>query len=400
MIVAPPCADEESRLEALLRYKVLDTEPEGPYDDLVALAADICQRPIALISLVDKERQWFKAKVGIDARQTERDVAFCAHAIHQHDVLMVPNALEDERFCDNPLVAGDPHIRFYAGAPLITPDGHALGTLCVIDQQPGELSAEQTISLQILARQVVSQLELRLSNSKLRVLIKEKDNFIRLMSHDLRSAFGVVITFSSMLKRRYRQMTGDQALDIVDKIHRNSTQGLSLLDSLLSWSCLQDETEKLVDDNVDLTAASRESIEYLADTAQEKGVAIKLDSEPRLRICVNGKLLRSVIQNLLHNAIKFSKPAGEILLQIGTENTRTCITVTDHGVGMPQAKAERLFSSAVPSSKGTNGELGSGVGTQLIRDFVDHYRGNIKVRSAPDAGTSIKILLPARAGGC
>jgi len=164
---APLSPREEQRIVKLLSYNILDTEPETAYDDLTQLAAYICQTPIALVSLVDSERQCFKSAVGLTVKETHRDWAFCAHAILQPDGLIVPDARADDRFADNPLVTGEPHIRFYAGMPLITADDLALGTLCVIDTQPRNLSSEQICALQCLSRQVMSQLELRLNHQKL-----------------------------------------------------------------------------------------------------------------------------------------------------------------------------------------------------------------------------------------
>ena len=158
---APTLGQEKKRLKVLWQYEVLDTVPEEVFDDLTELAARICEAPIALISLVDETRQWFKSKVGTTVKETSRDVSFCAHAIRQTGVFIVPDATKDERFAENPLVRSDPKIRFYAGAPLITPDGYALGTLCVIDKVPRELRPDQKQALAILARHVVSQLELR-----------------------------------------------------------------------------------------------------------------------------------------------------------------------------------------------------------------------------------------------
>jgi GAF domain-containing protein len=145
--------DETRRLAALGRYRILDTEPERSFDDLTLLASHICGTPIALITLIDKDRQWFKSRVGVDLTETSRSVAICAHAIQQHDIFIVPDTLESEAFKNNPYVAGEPHIRFYAGAPLITPDGHALGTLCVMDRVPRTLTADQVDALEALRRQ-------------------------------------------------------------------------------------------------------------------------------------------------------------------------------------------------------------------------------------------------------
>lgn len=175
----PVPAHEAKRLKVLWQYEVLDTVPEEIFDDLTELAARICEAPIALISLVDEKRQWFKSRIGISLQETSRDVSFCAHAINQPDLFIVPDATKDERFEHNPVVVSDPKIRFYAGAPLVTPDGYALGTLCVIDKVPRQLGRDQQHALRILARHVVSQLELRRRSRELAGVRAENEKLRR-----------------------------------------------------------------------------------------------------------------------------------------------------------------------------------------------------------------------------
>ncbi|BAU14765.1 hypothetical protein LEP3755_53180 [Leptolyngbya sp. NIES-3755] len=176
---------EAARLEALKQYRILDTPPEQTYDDFTLLASFICEAPIALISLIDTERQWFKSKVGLEVAETPRAVSFCA-TIKSPETLIVNDARLDAQFMSNPLVTADPDIRFYAGAPLVTPDGHILGSLCVIDRKPRELSESQKRSLEALARQVVVQLELRRVSTRLAEAldqIKQMEGLIPICSY-------------------------------------------------------------------------------------------------------------------------------------------------------------------------------------------------------------------------
>lgn len=166
---------ETERLHTLRGYGILDTHPEDRFDELTWLAATICRTPMSLISLVDEDRQWFKSKIGLETCQTARRDAFCAHAIMSPEVFIVPDAKQDSRFADNPLVLGEPHIRFYAGAPLTAPNGHHLGALCVIDRIPRRLSDEQLQALRILSRQVVAQLVLGKQLQDLRGALHSRD---------------------------------------------------------------------------------------------------------------------------------------------------------------------------------------------------------------------------------
>jgi anti-sigma regulatory factor (Ser/Thr protein kinase) len=188
-------ADEGARLAALREYRILDTEPEQSYDDLTLLASHICGTPMALLTLVDADRQWFKSRVGITITETSRAISFCTHAIQQHDLMVVPDAQADARFRDNPLVTGAPHVRFYAGAPLVTRDGHALGTLCVVDRVARTLTPDQLEALDALRHQAEAQLELRRTVIELQRAHAEQE---ALIGH-LRSAHENVRRLSALM---------------------------------------------------------------------------------------------------------------------------------------------------------------------------------------------------------
>jgi anti-sigma regulatory factor (Ser/Thr protein kinase) len=187
--------DEGARLAALREYHILDTEPERNYDDLTLLASHICDTPMALLTLVDADRQWFKSRVGITMTETSRTISFCAHAIQHREVMIVRDAREDARFRDNPTVTGAPHIRFYAGAPLVTRDGHALGTLCVVDRVARTLTPDQLGALDALRHQAEAQLELRRSLAELQRAHAEQAALVQ----ELRAAHDDVRRLSALI---------------------------------------------------------------------------------------------------------------------------------------------------------------------------------------------------------
>ncbi|TYQ25225.1 GAF domain-containing protein [Pseudanabaena sp. UWO311] len=229
--------NESDRQAALERYNILDTLPEQEYDDLTQLAANICGTPIALISLIDRDRQWFKSSVGIDALETPRDISFCGHAVANDEFLNVPDAIQDPRFADNPLVVNEPNIRFYAGVPLKTSDNFNLGTLCVIDRQPRDLTPQQIKQLEALGRLVISQLELRRNNEASKLLMSElirRQQTEKLVTaqNQIAGVLAESSSFSSAAMRILRTLCGLLSWDIAELwLTSNYPRALSLMTS-------------------------------------------------------------------------------------------------------------------------------------------------------------------------
>jgi|HubBroStandDraft_5_1064220.scaffolds.fasta_scaffold22138_4 diguanylate cyclase (GGDEF)-like protein len=224
---APLLQNEAERLRALDEYEILDTEGEEAFDELTRLAAFVCGTPISTMTLIDEHRQWFKSKVGVGSQETPRDIAFCSQAINDNQAFIVPDAKRDPRFADNPLVLGEPHIRFYAGLPLTNPDGFNLGTLCVLDRTPRELSEQQIEALRILARQVIAQMELRKQLRKLRVTIGEKEA----VEEELRASRAALLKLSitDELTGLYNRRAFNERLDEAVRLSNRHDWPLSLL---------------------------------------------------------------------------------------------------------------------------------------------------------------------------
>jgi len=395
MLVAPCSQNEKQRIEALLRYKILDTNAESCYDDLVEIAAQICQTSIALVSLVDIDRQWFKAKTGIDAEETHRDLAFCAHAILQTDVFIVADASKDERFHDNPLVTDDPKIRFYAGMPLITHDGQALGTLCVIDGEPKELSSGQISSLEALARQVVGQLELRLKTMQLDQLNIGKDKLFSMLSHDLKGPFNSILGLSKVLVNKIEGMSKETICKSAESIHKSAQHNYDLMDNLLKWSQFQLGGFVFSPANISLSPLVDDICLKLNSVAETKKIKLVNETSNTISILADKVMLNSALINLVNNAIKFTPEDGTIKIDSQQSDSHITVLVEDSGIGMTTEQLQNIFKiEHCHTSKGTKGEIGNGIGLLLCKDFVEKHYGKIWVESKLGKGSTFYFSLP------
>jgi len=395
MQIAAIPENEQARIQALLQYEVLDTEAESVYDDFVKLASYICQTPISLISLVDPTRQWFKAKVGCPATETSRDFAFCAHAIHQSDVFVVPDTLTDQRFVDNPLVTGDPHIRFYAGAPLVTPEGLAIGTLCAIDREPRILSPEQITALEKLARQVVAQLELRRLTKELQQVLESKNKLFYILSHDLRSPFNGILAFSQTLAEEAETLTRDEIQDFSQTVLTSAEQFMHLIDNLLHCTRFELGTLEYQPANIAIDTVVTNVLTLLKGNAAQKKVDLVYKSYPGTEVFADSTMLHSIFQNLIGNAIKFTPVDGCVTIQAVDQDTMIQVSVIDTGIGVSPEKLAGLFESmAGRTTDGTAGEKGTGLGLLLCKDLVEKHGGRVWVDSVIGQGTSFHLTLP------
>ncbi|HEX4504104.1 MAG TPA: GAF domain-containing sensor histidine kinase, partial [Alphaproteobacteria bacterium] len=334
-IAAPKPHNEAQRLDTLRGYRILDTKREDAFDDLTRIASQICGTPMALVSLIDEDRQWFKSAVGLDAPETARELAFCAHAILQDKVFEVPDAHSDIRFHDNALVTGAPHLRFYAGAPLQTPDGHALGTLCVLDRTPRKLSDDQKAALEALARQAMAQMELRKALQESERTSRYRSRLMAVMGHDLKQPVNVINMCLSLLEP---ELTGDEDTQTL-AYARTAIDTLSgELDALAQASRLDQENVRIAKVPVQRVFDSIQANWGLR--ARSKGLELKVAKSDAV-IETDEKLLGTIIGNLVGNAIKYTETGG-VLVGLRRRGGGYRVEVWDTGVGIPDSQREKI----------------------------------------------------------
>lgn len=386
---APIPDDEDERLSELKSYHILDTLPEQEFDDLTLLASHICDTPLALISLVDDHRQWFKSRVGLDASETPKDLAFCAHAILGDELFLIKDSLKDERFHDNPLVTGDPHVRFYAGAPLITPSGHKLGTICVIDDHPRDMTSTQKEALMALSRQVITQLELREAKAKADESTRTKSLFLANMSHEIRTPMNAVISCTHLLKD---ELNDKRSLNLLSMIEEAGDTLLTLINDILDFSKLESGQLVLENKAFDLHDSLTNMCNLISKRADESNITLTVDISSDTPQWVSGDItrFRQIVLNLVGNAIKFSKSMVRVSLSRIDTNDQSLIllSVEDDGIGISEKDQPNIFKEFSQADASTTRKHGgTGLGLAICRSLTTAMHGQLWFDSQVDIGS-------------
>jgi signal transduction histidine kinase len=384
--------NENLRLADLYQYNILDTPAEEEFDHIVTLASRICNVPISLISLIDAERQWFKARLGMDAAETPRDTSFCSHGIVNGDLFMVPDAASDSRFADNPMVTGSRGIRFYAGVPLTTQAGNNLGMLCVKDTVPRNLTPDQQDALVMLGKQVVKQMELRLKNQELERITEAQRRIISIIAHDVRSPLASIVSLFQLYQNKV--IDPDRFNNFLNVSSTQLHCTMALLENLVVWGNIQLQPQSLATGTISLhDVVEKVFTELTGQTNLKENCLINRVSES-VTLTMDENILRFILRNLLTNANKFTEK-GSITVEGFEVEKKVIIHITDTGIGMPAPMCERLFLSKEKfSRRGTQNESGSGLGLVLIKEFVEKARGSIAVKSTEGKGSCFIIELP------
>lgn len=392
MISAKLPGNELERLEILNQLRILDTDLDKAYDEITQVAATICDTPICLVSLIDEKRQWFKSRHGLDASETPREYAFCAHAILDKEIFIIEDSTKDERFYDNPLVTGGPKVIFYAGVPIEVKENIRVGTLCAIDNKPKKLSKEQKEALKCLGEQVSTLFRLRLKNFELEHALQSKTQFFANMGHEIRTPMNGIIGMTQILKDKIKDDESLKELNIIDDCCNHL---LNIINDILDLSKIELGSFELENRPFDLNQKISNIIEILSSKAIDNNTDISKDLSKTTSL-ISGDETRfgQIILNLLSNAIKFTQN-GKVNIKAETlsedENSiRIQFTVADTGVGISSENIQHLFKPYSQEDSSTTRKFGgTGLGLSICKGLVEKMGGSIRVESKKGKGTSM-----------
>lgn len=386
--------NEKQRLKAVKEYKLLDTLPEEDFDNITNLVANICDVPISLITLIDADRNFLKSHYGIPFNESPRNISFCGHAILENSpIFIIEDTTKDQRFYDNPLIK-DHNVKFYAGVPLINPEGFPLGTLCVYDVKPKKLTKQQQEAMIILAKQVVNLFELRLKNNQLTnayYLLDERHQSLKTfagkVSHDLKSPLANITSLSQLFKDELKASNPEINLEYLDFIEESADTLRAYIDGILkhykSEALLQDKKQ-----TIDLSNIFNDVKQMLS----LKDTQFKLKNNPNLGD-INKSAITQIILNLVDNAVKYNTNNNPLVVLDYKENeTHHHFSVSDNGNGIPESKKESLFdlfNTAHDADK--YGNKGTGIGLYTVKTLVEKLGGEVSLTSKVNEGTTFSF---------
>jgi len=381
-------ANELERLNALMEYRLLDTLPEEDYDNITKLVATICDVPIALITMLDSERNFFKSHHGIAFQESPRAISFCGHAIlDKEPIFIINDARLDERFMDNPLVDGVKAI-FYAGVPLINPEGYALGTLCVFDHQPRQLKDSQKEALIILGKQVVNSFELRRQNLKLESAKEqltqqnfELNKFASHVSHDLKSPLANIISLTTLLKEDLAETLSSESSEYLGYIEDSAIILKDYIDGILIHY-KADELVSAKKEDVELSVLSEDIKQLLFS----KNDILFYHGEENIKN-INKSALTQILINLVDNALKYNDEEERIIKITYHEDPKFHkFSVSDNGIGIEENQQDHIFQlfTTIPKE---NRKPSTGIGLSTIKNLVNKLGGDITVKSDLSKGS-------------
>lgn len=394
----PPIpAIEKDRLEALSKYESLIDDPkkEEEYDRLAELAGQFCDIPIAFINLIGEDKEFKKACYGFEGQTTARSDSFCQYTIMQDEIFEVKDSLESDLFKNNPNVLSGLKLRYYAGVPLTSPGGYNIGSLCLIDTKPNSLSNPQRKALKTLSDEIIARMELGYLKTQLEKNNAEKDELIRIVSHDMRNPLTGILGYSGFLKQ---EIEDEEHQEMLSSIEKAGESMLNIVNVLLNSEYIRNEAFILNLKQLDLAAITKEVVHLHEPYLRIKQLNLDLQIDEPLICKMDKEKWKQIVGNLLSNSIKFTPEGGTIKLyvkKLDMERPMIELTVEDSGIGIPKDKLEDLFTGKDSIRReGTSSEASTGLGMFIIKKYLNLLKGIIKVESETGKGTQFKIKFP------